>query len=182
MPAKPPPLPEAVYHRVMLVAKIDGYLVLIGAGMSAFLLAGVGLIVPAVAMCLAAGAGAMEVHGSQQLARGNATAVNWLVRAQLFLMLIILVFIVYLLTRLDASSISAQIPEFRRQMTELSRKWNSENPYDQFTDSQLASMMRTSFPMACYFVAIVTCIYSSLMARYYHKRRAAIAQALAAGA
>jgi len=182
MPAKPPPLPEAVYHRVMSVAKAEGYSILIVAGLSAFLAAAAGGAFTAVLACLAAGTGAMEIHGAQQLARGDERAINWLVRAQLSLLLIILVYVFWRITHFDAALVREQIPEFRRQMAELSQKWNSENPYDQLTDSQLVLVARAVFTVIYCVVGVVTCVYQPLMARYYHKRRAAIAQALAAGA
>jgi len=179
MPAKPPPLPEAVYQRVMRVARVEGYSILIIAGMGAFMSAGAGSVIPAIAACLVAGAGAMEIHGSQQLARGDETAVNWLVRAQLLLMAIILAYSIWQLTHFDESFVRAQLPEFRRQMADISQKWNFDNPYPYFSDEQLVSMTRLIHSLTYCAVGVVTCVYQGLMARYYHKRRTAIAQALA---
>ena len=166
----------------MLVAKIDGYSILLIAGMGAFMAASVGSALAAIAMCLAAGAGALEVWGSQRLARGDETAVNWLVRAQLFLMLVILAYVCWQLGHFDAAFVREQIPEFRRQMAALSQKWNTENPYDMLSDAQLVAFFRMVYTVGYCVVGVATCVYQGLMARYYHKRRAAITQALAAEA
>jgi len=179
MPPKPPPLPEAVYQRVMTVAKVEGYSILIVAGFSAFMAAGGGNVFTAIAACLAAGTGAMEIHGAQQLARGDETAVRWLVRAQLLLMAIILAYVFWQLAHFSEAVVREWLPEFRRLTDEISAQRNIENPYARFTDTQLVHLARVLHTTLYCVVGIVTCVYQGLMARYYHRRREVIAQALA---
>ena len=166
----------------MSIAKAEGYSILIIAGFGAFLAAGSGSVVPAILACLAAGTGAMEIHGSQQLARGDENAINWLVRAQLLLLLVILAYVFWQLAHFDEAYARELISEFRRAASEISVKQNRVNPYDQFTDSQLMFAARSLYTLVYCVVGVVTCVYQPLMARYYHKRRAAIKQALAAEA
>jgi len=163
----------------MSVARADGYSVLIVAGLGAVFTAAGGSFVPTVAACLAAGCGAMEIHGAQQLARGDERAVNWLVRAQLLLMMVILGYALWQLTHFDEAFARSLIPEFRRSMAGLSLKWKMDNPYDYLSDSQLVLMARLGNTVVYCAVGIATCVYQGLMARYYHRRRAAVAQALA---
>jgi len=178
MPAKPPPLPEAVYQRVMRVAKAEGWSILIIASMGAFMAAGGGNVIPAIAACVAAGAGAMEIHGVQRLARGDETAVNWLVRSQLLLMLVILAYVIFRLVFFDLAAVQPQLLEVRREMLAFYENMNVDAPSFYQSDAQFMSVVRLVYTLTYCLLGIATCVYQGLMARYYHRRRAAISQAL----
>ena len=176
--AKPPPIPELVYQRVMLVGKIDGYLILMSAGMLALFFAPSGFYVFTIASCLAAGTGAMEVHGARLLSRGDEGGVNWLVRAQLLLMFVVVAFVLYYANRFDTEFFNSLIPEIRAQAAETYPRFGLDDPYAKISDSELLMVMRVSINLMLVMLGVVSCVYQGLMARYYHKRRAAIEQAL----
>ncbi|MDF9833556.1 hypothetical protein M2103_001783 [Ereboglobus sp. PH5-5] len=178
MSAKPPPIPELVYQRVMKVARFDGHMVMWIAGIGALLAAAGGSHTAAVAACLAAGTGAMEIHGSQQLARGNERGVNWLVRAQLLLMFVILAYATWQLTHFNEGLYRELIPQFREYTEQASRRYKVDNPYDALDDAQLMLLFRMCHTLLYAVVGFVTCIYQGLMARYYFRRREAVAKAL----
>ncbi|AWI09736.1 hypothetical protein [Ereboglobus luteus] len=178
MPAKPPPIPELVYQRVMKVARFDGHMIMWIAGIGALLAAAGGNYTAAMVACLVAGTGAMEIQGSQQLARGDEMGVNWLVRAQLLLMFVILAYATWQLTHFNEEFYRELIPQFREYTEQASRRYKVDNPYDALDDAQLMLLFRMCHTLLYATVGFVTCIYQGLMARYYHKRRAAIAQAL----
>lgn len=178
MPAKPPPIPALAYERVIKVAKFDGYSILFVAGVGALMSAMGGNMITTIAAVLAAGAGALEIHGSQRLERGDDTAVTLLVRAQLLLLLVILAYAIYQLTHFDAVFFKSQIPIFRAETASFYERFKLANPYEQISDNELMMLIKVTHSLTYMVVGIVTCIYQGLMARYYHKRRAVIAQAL----
>ncbi len=178
MPAKPPPIPELVYGRVMLVGKVDGYVILLSAGLLALFFAPTGFWIFTVAACLAAGTGAMEVHGSRLLGQGDESGMNWLVRAQLLLMLVALGFVAYYYNNFNEAYFRGLIPEMRKLAAETYPRYGLPDPYEKTSDADILILMRMSINTLLVVLAMVSCVYQGLMARYYHKRRAAVAQAI----
>ena len=161
----------------MRVAKAEGWSILIIASMGAFVAASGGSFIPAIAACLVAGAGAMEIHGVQRLARGEAGAVNWLVGAQLLLMGVILAYALWRLTNFDEAAMRA----LRQWAIEFYAKRDARiaDVYRGVSESDFVLFARGFYTLAYCAVGIATCVFQGLMARYYHRRRAAVAQALA---
>lgn len=174
MPAKPPPIPALAYERVIKVARFDGYFIMLLAGVGALAAAAGGDVIQCVAACFAAGTGAMEIHGSRMLRDYDEDGVNWLVSAQLLLMLVIVAYAIYRITHFDMAWWRATF----------------EHSYDTFLGPKhpLTEMVLSDpkFPQLCKLsnvfafgcLGIVTCLYQGMMARYYFRSRAAIAQAL----
>lgn len=178
MAAKPPPIPELVYRRVILVGKVHGYTVLVAAGMMALFFAMGGFWGLAFAACLAAGTGAMESHGAGLLARGDEKGMDWLVRAQLLLLLVVLSFVTYYLFNFNEAFFSEMIPELRARAAETYPRFGMADPYPRLSDADLLLVMRLGQNMTLVMIGLMSCVYQGLMARYYHRRRAAISQAL----
>src|ERR1043166_3105546 len=88
----PPLLPTEVLKRVSRVAAIDGRFLLFLAGTFAILSAAEGDMVGAIIGCVAAGSGALELHGVSQLRGGEPRGLDWLVRSQLLLLATILIY------------------------------------------------------------------------------------------
>src|SRR5690606_6677631 len=86
----PPPLPQAVYERVMLVSAVEGRITMALASVFALMAAANRDVVGAVAGCIAAGAGAMEIHGGLRLRAFDLRGMDWLVRSQMLLLVTIL--------------------------------------------------------------------------------------------
>jgi hypothetical protein len=74
---QPPLLPEHVLARVTTVAHRNGLSVLLIASIAAVLEASRGSVFTAVVGVLAAGAGAMEVHGASLLRHGSKRGVSF---------------------------------------------------------------------------------------------------------
>ncbi|MDR1011104.1 MAG: hypothetical protein LBM04_08240 [Opitutaceae bacterium] len=162
----------------MLVGKTDGYLIMVSAGMIALMLAPHRLWVPTLAACLAAGTGAMEVHGARLLAQGDAGGVNWLVRAQLLLMLVILAFASYYLSIFNEAFFEGLVQPFRAGMGNMYAAFRIPDPFARLGNSELVLVVKIYAYMFFTLLGMMTCVYQGLMARYYHKRRAAVATAL----
>lgn len=175
MPAKPPPIPEIALARVTKVAKIDGTLIMLFAGAGAFMAAMAGEYVATAAALLAAGTGAMEIHGSHQLDRDDAGGVIWAMRAQLLLLLVIFSYAVYQMTHFDAEFWRQQLPQFREMCGNI---YGPNHPALKLDDGRLLALLKFCKTISYAAVAITTCVFQGLMARYYNKNRAPVEQAL----
>ena len=89
MPRQPPLLPEEVLVRVLRLARFDG-LGALGLGTIFALVSAAGDHFPFAAIgLLAAGAGAVELHGVGLLRQGESRGMNWLIASQPFLLVVI---------------------------------------------------------------------------------------------
>jgi hypothetical protein len=165
---KPPPLPIEILMRVIRLASTDGRLVLWLSGCFA-LLSGAGHdIVGAIAGCAAAGAGAIEVHGSTLLRQGETRGLDWVIRAQLVLLASILIYAGARLVSFHPTLISSHItPDVQDKITDLG-----------ITREQFIAATRTLYMVVYAVVGFVSLIYQGGMVRYYVNRRTAIEQAL----
>lgn len=89
---QPPLLPEETYLRVLRLARFDGLGAMVLGGMFALFAAAGGDIPLAVIGLLAAGAGAVELHGVAILRQGHPRGMRWLVASQPLLLLVILAY------------------------------------------------------------------------------------------
>lgn len=162
---KPPPLPIEILERVIRVSSVDGRLVLWLSAFYAILCAGSQYALGAIAGVAAAGAGALEMHASTLLRRGNPAGMEFAIRGQLLLLGTILLYSAVRFYTLDATALRAQIPPDLQQQLE-----QGGVAVDQFvrTVAQLASLT----------IGFVALIYQGGMIRYYIKRRPAVEQAL----
>ncbi len=118
---------------------------------------------------LAAGAGAMELHGATRLREGDPTGMKWLVRSQLGLLVVIVGYCIARLMHFDEALIARAItPEIEQQFQQAG-----------LGQEEIMPLFRTAYYATYVVVGMVTLFYQGAMARYYHRRRAAVAQDLA---
>jgi hypothetical protein len=166
---QPPLLPAVTLARVLRLAKFDGMGALVLGGLFA-LSAAAGRHFPFTAIgLLAAGAGAVELHGAALLRQGERRGVNWLVASQPFLLATILIYCAIRFSTNDASS----IPESMQGLIAASAA-----QWDMSVESYVRLLNRIT--VAC--VALVSIGFQGGMAWYYLRRRRPIEQALAAAA
>jgi hypothetical protein len=165
---KPPPLPSEVLAKVIRVGSIDGRLILwLSACFAIFAAAGHAGI-PAIAGVAAAGAGAIELHGSTLLRQGFARGVDWLIRGQFVLLAVILFYSAYRIWSFDPQVLREQItPDIQRLLEQFGL--NEDQFIEQSKVATLLIATATGFG---------SLIYQSLMVRYYASRRHMIEQAL----
>jgi hypothetical protein len=165
---QPPLLPDEVLSRVYRLARRDGFSVLMIASIFAFMAAVMGDAVGAIIGLGVAGTGAIELHGCHQLRDGEPRGMRWLIMSQFGLMTIILIYCGLRLANFHPDMIDQAItPEMRSTFLELD-----------YTDKKLHALVRNIYYLTYSFVGIVTIIYQGAMARYYLKRRDAVAQAM----
>jgi len=166
---QPPLLPEETFSRVCRVARFDGLSVLAVAGFFALLSAVAGEVVGAIIGLLAAGAGAIELHGRTLLHHGEKRGMSWLVGSQLLLLAVLLGYCALQLLR-------ARLPALPAETDALIQM-----------DADQLGMTKQEFlrlfnRMLYGGFAILTLVYQGGMALYYLRRRGPVERALAGGA
>lgn len=164
----PPPLPSEVLARTIRLSNANGRIVLWLSGLFALFAAAGHDAIGAAAGCAAAGAGAIELHGSGLLRREESRGVDWLIRGQLLLLAAILIYAALRLTYFDVEALRERItPEVDARLNQLG-----------VTHERFLEFYRTFFQIFYALTGFVALLYQGTMARYYAKRRLTIQQAL----
>jgi hypothetical protein len=165
-----PPSPEKTLARVLKLAKFEGITVLVIGSGGALLSALMGDWLGAVVGVLVAGAGAVECHGGNLLRDGQARGLNWLVRSQLLLLNIILLYIAIRLLTLIFGGVNAVTSEGFRSLMASFDRWELSD------QKQFVQQFKLFYAL----IAALTLVYQGGMALYYHRRRSIIREALVA--
>lgn len=162
---QPPLLPEVVLARVMRTASLNGMACFLVGTFFAIAMALTREVPFAAVGLLAAGAGAIELHGLGRLRRGHHDGMNWLILAQPLMLVVILGYCALRMTHF----VMPEIPENLREIMSFSaeRLGMTIEEYFRFVERITVQIL-----------AVVGLVYQSLMARYYLRRRAAVRQAL----
>ena len=160
--------PAKTLHRILLISALDGWSVALFAGLCTVisLLLGewIGLLVGA----LVTAGGVFELRGRSALLRGDANGLTCLVRAQLLILSTIWVYSLGNIVTYNEAKIMAQLtPELRNALSQAG-----------MSIEELQRMMKPAFFGFYLTVMGVTLLFQGGLGRYYHSRRAAIAQAL----
>ncbi len=168
MTAPLPTPPEKVLQRVLLVSAIDGWSIVAVAALGALLTlllgdlpgVGVGLLVLA--------AGVTELRGRHRLQRRDPAGMKLLVRAQLFLLGVILVYCVSRLGSFDGETAMASLtPEMEVALKEAGLE-----------RADVLPLVQTVFYAVYGTVAFVSVIFQGGLALYYRSRTGAVSAAL----
>lgn len=162
---QPPLLPEEVLHRVLRLARMDGFGVLWIATFIALRMAYLGDLTGAFIWLFVAGAGAIELHGAILLQQGEKRGMGWLVASQLLFIAAIFAYCGVQLAHYDPALLQKQLTEEVKAMLVQAR--TSEEDY-------LWLVYRTTFGL----IAGATLIYKGGLAIYFYRRRNAIAPAM----
>jgi hypothetical protein len=167
----PAPTPEAkTLQRVLLISRLNGWSVIIVAGLGVLLALILGDLTSIFIGLLVAAAGYMEVRGHQKLKRRNPEGMPLLVRSQMFLLAVILAYCASRLFSFDPDSMLAGVtPEMKELLKESG-----------ISLADIVPLVHQAF-LALYGTLAVTClIYQGGMAIYYRRRTLIVAAALRA--
>lgn len=168
MPAAP--TPDQTLQKVLKIARLNGWSVALFAGFCTLFAALVGDLTGGLVGLLVVAAGAMEIRGYRMLRRRNPDGMAWLIRAQLFLLTVVLVYAVSRVMSFDRElALENLTPEMRDALRQLEMKPEDIIPIVQRVVWALYGG-----------VALATCLYQGGLAYYYRRRRPAVAAALAA--
>jgi hypothetical protein len=159
----------------MRTASIDGRLLLFVPGVFAVMSAMAGSVTGALASVLAAGLGALELHGVAMLGGGDSRGMVWLVRAQLLLMALILFYAGWQMTHFDTTHYASHADAMFEQMPDWYKKMLDANGMSR---ADFPRLLRAGYMMIYVVAGFVTIVYQGLMARYYHRRRIPVEIAL----
>ncbi len=162
---QPPLLPEETLPRVLRVARFDGTGALVLGGLFAVLAATAGDRPFAVIGLLAAGAGAVELHGASLLREGEPRGMSWLVASQPLLLVVILV---YCALRLWFVELPPVPESFQNVFAQSAQQWDMTVPEYQRALNRITVMA----------VAAVAVGFQGGMTLYYLRRRRPVEQAL----
>lgn len=123
----------------------------------------------AAAGVLAAGAGAMELHGANRLNNGDANGMRWLVGSQLGLLAVVFGYIAARLLSLSPEMIDERIP------AELAARFAEAGIPREEVPGFVQRVGRIAYTL----LAVGSLAYQGGMALYFHRRRNVIRQVLA---
>ena len=164
---QPPLLPEVTLSRVLRLARVDGMGAMVLGGMFALVAASARDFPFAAIGLLAAGAGAIELHGAALLRQGEQRGMNWLIASQPYLLIVIFG---YCALRLWLVEIPPVPEAFQAILAMSARQWGLS----------VADYQRVLNQITILAVAIVSVGFQGGMTIYYLRRRHAVARALAA--
>lgn len=171
-PHMPPPVPtppEKVLDRVLLVSSIDGGSVVALAGLGTLLALAFGDLSGAFTGLLMAAAGGLELTGRRRLRRGDPGGMKLLVRAQVFLLAVILLYCVTRLGSFDQELVMSNLtPEMEAALKESGIERADVGPAVQIL-----------FYLVYGLVAVVSLVCQGALILYYRSRAAPVAEALA---
>ncbi len=166
MPALTSP---AALQRILHLSAINGWSVVIIAGLgtllSALLVQSVGVAIGLLVTC----GGVMELRGRRRLRRGDPTGMTLLVRAQLLVLGVIAIYVVTRLFSYDAETVLGNVtPEMQAVFDEA-----------EVVPRDLLPVIQIAFYAIYGVVLAVVVFYQGGLALYYHRRRPLVEQALA---
>lgn len=164
----PPPLPSDVLERILRLARTDGRMLLIIAGLFAALSAMGMQKIGAAAGCLAAGCGALELHGVNLLRQGDARGMAWLVRSQLALLAVVFAYVLARWLTFDAELMRSLLTD--EMIATFAQAGVSED--------QILPMVKSVYNLTYGLVAFVSLIYQGGMALNYLRKTHIVRAAL----
>jgi hypothetical protein len=160
---------EKILRRVLFIAAMDGWSVVVLAILGSLASLLLGDLVGVCIGFLVLAAGIMELRGRRRLQRRDASGMQLMVRAQLFLLSVILVYCVSRLGSFDAETAMGNLtPEMDASLRELG-----------LTRAQVLAYTRTMFYVVYSVVAIVSLLFQGGLALYYRHRVGPVGEALA---
>jgi len=166
-PAAPTPQAKAL-KRVLGVSRLNGWSVVVVAALGALLALALGDLVSVAIGAMVAFAGGMEVRGHKQLRRRNADGMKLLVRSQLFLLSVILVYCASRLGSFDGDTVMGNItPDMEAILKESG-----------ILRSDILPLVRLAFFTLYISFAAVTLIYQGGLALFYRNKTRLVTEAL----
>lgn len=178
---QPPLLPSAVLARVLRIAKFEGWGVLLLSGTFALFAALSGEKAGAIFGTLIAGAGALEVHGRQELLRGAIGGMRWLVGSQVFLVTVIGCYCVWQVQHFDLAAVHAALvnqPDDTPSQIYARGLLRETVQNLELSGLSVDDVLRTSNRQFYTALAVISLVYQGGMAVYYARKTPAVRRAL----
>lgn len=164
----PPPLPIDTLERVLRIARTDGRILLVLAGTFAAMSAMGAQKIGAIAGCLAAGCGALELHGVNRLRLGDPRGMAWLVRSQLALLAVMFGYVTARILTFDPELVRAILTD------EMIARFATAG----IREDEIVPMMELFSRFMYGVLAFVSVLYQGGMAFYYWRKTTTVEAAL----
>ncbi len=171
----PPPLPPSPLRRLLAIAQVDGWSIVIVAGAGTLLSLWQTSWLAAAAGALAGLAGLGELRGRRDLLQGRPRGLRWLAGSQLFLLAVIWSYAWCRWRFFDPQTLWQELPALAR--AEIDRQLTAAGLIPELDRPLLLQMMNS---LVCLMLAIVSLVYQGGLALYYATRRRTVAEALLA--
>ena len=159
---------EKTLKRVLAISRVNGWSVVIFAAFGTLLTLLMGDFSSMGVGVLATAAGWMEVRGNRLLKRRNLDGTKWLVRSQLFLLVVVLVYCASRLGSFDGETAMGNLtPDMEAVLHEAG-----------IAKADILPMVRIAFFAIYASFAIATLIYQGGLAIYYRSKIPAVTEAL----
>ncbi len=174
-----PTKPEKALKRVLRISRLNGWSVIIIAALGALITLAMGDVSGMAVGVLIAMAGWMEVRGHKLLKKRNPDGMKALVRSQMFLLAIILVYCGTRLGSFDSGYLKDQVlPNLREWFSLLGFNIDEILKQSGTTTDEILSWARTAFFAGYGSFALVTLFYQGGMALYYRAKTPLVIEAL----
>ena len=161
---------EKALKRVLTISRLDGWSIIVIAALGILLALLLGDLSSLLVGVLVLAAGVIELRGRRALQRRDPDGMKLLVRAQLFLLTVILVYCASRLGSYDKDSMLANLtPDMRAMLKESGVEV-----------SDILPLVQMVFYAAYGIVALVTVIYQGGMTLYYRSKIGLVTEALTA--
>ncbi len=176
----PEPTPqEKALKRVLTVSWLDGWSLIIIASLSLLLTLVLGELLGISISLLVLAAGIIELRGRRALKRRRADGMQLLVRAQLFLLAVILVYCARCLGSFDAGYLRDQlVPELRQNFLTLGINFDEILAQFELTVDELVPLVHKAFLILYGGVAIISIFFQGGLALFYRRKTQLVTQAL----
>ncbi len=170
MPAPTLSPAEISLQRVLTVSRLNGWSVIVLSALGSLLVLAIGDLLSTLIGLLVLAAGLLEVHGHRQLQQRDPAGLTLLVRSQLFLLAVMLVYCAGRLGSFDADTALASLtPDMEVILAEAG-----------LDKSSLLPLVRTAFFALYSAVAAITLIYQGGLALFYRSKIKPVTEALTA--
>jgi hypothetical protein len=171
--------PEKALKRVLTISWLDGWSMVVIAGLGILLTLVLGELLGVAIGLLILAAGIIELRGRRALKRRNADGMKLLVRAQLFLLTVILVYCARCLGSFDAVYVKDQlVPEMRQNFLLLGVNLDEILKQFELTVDELVPLVHKAFLALYGGVAIVSIFFQGGLALYYRRKTELVTTAL----
>jgi hypothetical protein len=178
---KTPRPPAEVLRRVLKVSRLNGWSVVIFAGLCALGALAFGDLVSFAVGAFVTVGGVIEVRGCRRLRRRDPDGMRLLVRSQLVVLGVIWAYALPRLLSFDATYLQDQvIPNLREVLAASGADFDSLLEQAGLNAKDIVPLVHLFFVVLYGSVMFVTLLYQGGLALYYHHRTAAVTEALRA--
>jgi hypothetical protein len=154
--------------RVLAISRLDGWSVVIIAGLGTLVTLAMGDWYGIAIGLIIVAAGAMEIRGNRLLKKRQIDGMKWLVRSQLFLLSVVLVYCVSRLASFDDATVFENLtPDMESALKELG-----------ISKADILPLVRITFLAGYGGAAVVTVLYQGGMALWYRGKIKLVTEAL----